>query len=73
MSDPNEAAIKRVLDLCEFWDTLTKTESPTTSQIREALGPEAIERALNPMKTVDLDGSPVDFHTEPIIYGEPCD
>lgn len=64
MTDPNEAAIKRVLDLCDFWDGLTKTESPTTKQIREALGPEAIERALNPIQATGpieyfLDGTPV--------------
>lgn len=35
----SEAAVKRVLDLCDYWDGLSKGETSTTRQIREALEP----------------------------------
>ena len=38
---PLLAGIERVEALCAYWDTLTRTESPTTKQIREALNGEA--------------------------------
>jgi len=66
-----EQAIKRVLDLCEFWDGLTKTESPTTLQIREAIGPVEIEKANNPSQTVD--GSQLSFGFKEITWGDPHD
>lgn len=74
MSDQSEVAIKRVLDLCDHWDSLTGGETPlTTQRIREAIGPIEIEKAMHPSQTIDLDGSQLDFGFDVIVYGEPCD
>jgi len=61
----SEHAIARVLDLCDKWDELSKGESPTTQQLREAIGPVEIEKARNPHLVVDPQ--------QMSLFGEPCD
>ncbi len=52
----SEQAIKRVLDLCDHWDSLTGGETPlTTQRIREAIGPVEIEKANNPAVLIEFD------------------
>lgn len=79
MSSP----IERVLALCDHWDSLSKGETPTTRQIREAIGyreedheMELLKEQLrHPAYTIVLPEDPSCDHDpdQLALFGEPSE
>lgn len=60
-----EVAIVKVLALCDFWDSISKGPTPTTTQLRKVIGPAAIENAQNAFVLVDMDQLEFDIEVKP--------